>query len=396
MVDEMEKSKDRLLKSLYLTNFLSSLAFGTLIYLLPVYAEGLGASYYDLGVIGGVGNAVYTISTLVTGFLLDTFERTRFYAISCILGVVSLLLFSQANSVSTIILLRGLLGGVSAAFWVATSTLIADTSPPELLTRSMARYNVSWITAFAVGPFLGGMISEAFGFPVLFTMMSTVSMVSFVVILVYVRPNHESEKRGSNTRFSYRALRNLFYVYAALIPYALVLGVYMAILPGHMKALGITTAMVGLLITASNGFRGLGFLFAERFVAWGVKKSLALASVLLFVALLLVAFSQGVTGFLLPMVLFGFAGGIITPVILDCVAGGTHSDTLGAALGTHEAIYGLGMCLGPIAGGVFAEAFQPTALYLTLATLSLLILPVSRAIGKGSAKTQLELRDSYK
>ncbi len=376
----MENTEDKVLNFLYLTNFLSSLAFGTVIYLLPVYAEGLGASYYDLGIIGGVGNAIYAVSTLVTGFLLDVFERARFYSVSCVLGAVAILLFSQTASVTEIILVRGLLGCVSAAFWVASSTLIADTSPPELLTRSMARYNVSWITAFVVGPFLGGMISDAFGFSFLFLTVSTLNVVSFLIISAYIRPNLGGKKTGSSLRVSYQALKNLFYVYAALIPYALILGIYMAILPGHMKALGITTAVVGLLITTSNGFRGLGFLFTERFVAWGVKRSLALASILLFAALLLVAFSNGAVSFILPMILIGFAGGIITPVILDCVAGGANPDALGAALGTHEAIYGIGMCLGPIAGGAFAEAFQLTALYITLATLSLLIIPVSRAI----------------
>jgi MFS family permease len=378
----MEKPNDRLLGSLYVTNFLSSLAFGTIIYLLPVYAEGLGASYYDLGIIGGVGNAVYTVSTLVTGFLLDRFDRARFYSVSCILGVAAMLSFLQTTGVTEITLVRGLLGGVSAAFWVATSTIIADASPPEVLTRSMARYNLSWMTAFVVGPFLGGIMSEAFGFPFLFVAASMINVVSFVIISAFIRPRYARRKGSGDMRVSLQALKDLSYVYAALIPYALILGIYMAILPGHMKALGIATAMVGLLITVSNGFRGLGFLFAERFVAWGVKKSLALSSALLFMALLLVAFSRGAVSFLIPMILLGFAGGMITPVILDCVANGTRPDALGAALGTHEAIYGLGMCLGPVAGGAFAEAVQPTALYLALAVLSLLMLPVSRAIGR--------------
>ncbi len=376
----MEKPRDTLLHSLYLTNFLSSLAFGTVIYLLPVYAEGLGASYYDLGIIGGVGNAVYTVSTLVTGFLLDMFDRARFYAVSCILGVAAMLLFLQTTGAMEITLVRGLLGGVSAAFWVATSTIIADASPPELLTRSMARYNLSWMTAFVVGPFLGGILSETFGFPLLFITASIINVVSFVIISAFIRPTYTRRKGSSDLRVSLQALKNLSYVYASLIPYALILGIYMAILPGHMKALGIATAMVGLLVTVSNGFRGLGFLFAERFVAWGVKKSLALSSALLFMALLLVAFSRGSVSFLLPMILLGFAGGMITPVILDCVANGTRPDALGAALGTHEAIYGIGMCLGPLAGGAFAEATQPTALYMALAVLSLLMLPVSRSI----------------
>jgi MFS family permease len=376
----MEKPRETLLYSLYVTNFLSSLAFGTIIYLLPVYAEGLGASYYDLGIIGGVGNAVYTVSTLVTGLLLDRLDRARFYSVSCILGGATILLFLQTKGATEITLVRGILGGVSAAFWVATSTIIADASPPELLTRSMARYNLSWMTAFVVGPFLGGVISEALGFPFLFVTASAINLVSFVVISAFIRPRYERRKGGSDMMVSLQALRDLSYVYLALIPYALILGIFMAILPGHMKALGITTAMVGLLITVSNGFRGLGFLFAERFVDWGVKKSLALSSALLSVALLLVTFSRGEVSFLLPMSLLGFAGGIITPVILDCVANETSPDALGAALGTHEAIYGLGMCLGPVAGGAFAEAVQPTTLYLVLAMLSLLMLPVSRAM----------------
>jgi predicted MFS family arabinose efflux permease len=236
------------------------------------------------------------------------------------------------------------------------------------------------MTAFVVGPFLGGVISEALGFPFLFVTASAINLVSFVVISAFIRPRYERRKGGSDMMVSLQALRDLSYVYLALIPYALILGIFMAILPGHMKALGITTAMVGLLITVSNGFRGLGFLFAERFVDWGVKKSLALSSALLSVALLLVTFSRGEVSFLLPMSLLGFAGGIITPVILDCVANETSPEALGAALGTHEAIYGLGMCLGPVAGGAFAEAVQPTTLYLVLAMLSLLMLPVSRAM----------------
>jgi predicted MFS family arabinose efflux permease len=277
-------------------------------------------------------------------------------------------------------LVRGLLGGVSAAFWVTTSTIIADASPSEGLTRSMARYNLSWMTAFVAGPFLGGIMSEAFGFPFLFVAASAINLVSFLIISAFIRPRYERRKEGSDLRVSFQALRSLFYVYAALIPYSLILGIYMAILPGHMKTLKIATAMVGLLVTVSNGFRGLGFLFAERFVDWGVKKSLYLSSVLLFMALLLVAFSRGEAGFLLPLSLLGFAGGIITPIILDCVANGTPPEALGAALGTHEAIYGIGMCLGPVAGGALAEATQPTTLYLTLAMISLLTVPASRAI----------------
>jgi MFS family permease len=123
-----------LLRSLYVTIFLTSTAFGTVTFLLPVYAEGLGASYIALGVIGAVGSIVYTVMTLTSGVLLDRFERVRFYFWSALLGVAAVFLFTQTSKVSDLIVTKGLLGVVSATFLVTASTLTADISPPDVLT----------------------------------------------------------------------------------------------------------------------------------------------------------------------------------------------------------------------------------------------------------------------
>jgi predicted MFS family arabinose efflux permease len=286
----------------------------------------------------------------------------------------------MANNIFDIKLLRAFFGVVSAAFWVAASTLIADSSSPERLASSMARYNISWITAFTVSPFLGGVISESYGFPFLFTTTCIVNLVSFGIIYQYIRPGDTHVQKKDGTGVSIQTVRNLFSVYLTLVPYALLLGIFMAILPGHMIERGVSTALVGVLITVTNGSRGIGFLLTERLVAWGEKKSLALASLLLCVSLFLIANAEGFTGFIVPMTLFGLGGGIVTPVILDCVARGSQSDSLGTALGTHEAIYGVGMCLGPVAGGLLAGVYSQAPFYIMLAIFSLTILPVSRTI----------------
>ena len=95
----MVEGETGLLRFMYLTNFLTSVTFGTAIYLLPVFAEGLGASYIDLGIIGAVGNAFYTISILVSGFLLDRLERVRFYMVFSVLGSMVVLAFSATTRV---------------------------------------------------------------------------------------------------------------------------------------------------------------------------------------------------------------------------------------------------------------------------------------------------------
>ena len=145
----------------------------------------------------------------------------------------------------------------------------------------------------------------------------------------------------------------------------------------------VSVITIGLLIAVSNGFRGLGLFGTEWFVNWGTKRSLGLSSILMSAALFMVVRSGSPLEFLVPLAMYGFAGGIVTPVILDYIAHRAPPNALGIVMGTHEAVYGLGMCMGPIIGGSIAEAFQPSTLYLILAVLSLLILPLSGSLRKG-------------
>jgi MFS family permease len=96
-------------------------------------------------------------------------------------------------------------------------------------------------------------------------------------------------------------------------------------------------------------------------------------------ALFMVSTSNSTSDFALPLALFGFAGGIITPVLLDYIAHRSSSESLGAAMGLHEFVYGVGMSLGPLIGGSIAETYSPSILYLLLSALVLLIIPFSMA-----------------
>lgn len=365
------------LRVLYVTIFLTSTGLGTSTFLLPVYAEELGATYFDLGLIGAVGSIVYTLVTLASGYLLDRFERVRLYLLFTLVGAVVVLMLAGTSRVVEVLVMRGLLGAVSATFWVTASTLTAIISPPGALTQSMGRYNLAWITGFTVGPFLGGLISGAYGFQALFTTLSAMVLLSVLIIWQRVWRRIELQNAPSERRLDLSALRELVWAYLTLVPFTMVLGIYMAIMPGHMRVVGLAPALIGLLITTTNGVRGVCFLSVEKFVRWGARRSLYLASFLLTVSMLAVSSARSTMGFALPLVLYGVAAGIVTPVVLDYIAKRTPREALGAAMGAHEGIYGVGMFVGSLAGGAVAEAYQPSTLYLILAGVSLLILPLS-------------------
>jgi DHA1 family multidrug resistance protein-like MFS transporter len=380
----MAAGEDRagLLRVLYVTIFLTATGLGTASFMLPVYAASLGANYVDLGLMGAFRNVVYTVMTLTVGYLLDRFERVRIYVGFMAVGVAVVALFGVVNQVFLLIAWSSLLGLVSAAFWVTASTLTANISPPERLSQSMGRYNLSWILGFVVGPTAGGYISGAYGFQALFLCLAAVILASVAVILWKIRPAITLRNRGESRGFSLAPLRGLALAYLTLIPFTCILGIYMAIMPGYLKLVGLTPALVGLLLTMTNGVRGIGFFNAERFIAWGTRRSVSLASLLLFAGMLIFSFASSTLEYVLPLVLYGTAAGIMTPLMLDYIAKRCDKENLGAAMGLHEGVYGVGMCIGPMVGGAIAEVWGPPLLYRILAGLALTMLPLAYMLSR--------------
>ena len=365
-----------ILRVLYATIFLTATGLGTCTFLLPVYAETLGATYTQLGLIGAVGNLVYTVITLVAGGSLDRFEKIKLYMGFTAFGAIVMILFSYADTIPQIILVRGLLGAAAASFWVGASTLTGEISPRLELTRSLGRYNMAWILGFTVSPYFGGLISNRYGYDVFFIASAGVIAVSLGLILSSIRGSIELKQETIQETRNLGDLRPLLMSYLTLIPFTMVLGIYMAIIPGHMKTVGLSASLIGLLITITNGVRGCVFFNVEKLVKWGTGRSVLTASILLAAAMYLVRNAETGIQFAIPLIFYGLGSGIMTPVVLDFISKRTPDKLRGTAMGVHEGIYGVGMCLGPLLGGAIADYYSAATLYGLLVLVSLLILPL--------------------
>jgi len=211
--------------------------------------------------------------------------------------------------------------------------------------------------------------------------MSALIAVSCAIIwrglVIGVRRTDKPVRR----RFDPSALKGLYAVYLTILPYGVALGVYMSILPGQMRGMGIAPSVIGLMLTMTNSVRGLGFFNIERFVDWGERRALCLASCLMSIALVAISFSTSIPTFIAPLALFGLSGGIITPLIQNAIAQRSPRHVLGMAMALNESFYGASMFMGPLVGGILAEIFKPSTLYLSLAVLALTIIPLSFRFG---------------
>lgn len=370
-----DNERRSILKALYVTIFLTATGLGTTTFLLPVYAETLGASYTDLGLIGAIGNVFYTVLTLICGYLLDRYEKVNLYTVFTVIGGFTMVLFSFASNIIQIIGVRALLGLAAATFWVTASTLTAEISPKNEITQSLGKYNLAWVIGFTVGPYGGGIISNLYGFKVFFISQAVLILISLILVMTKIRGRIELLNPQRHDKATLKELKPLTLSYITLIPFTLVLGIYMAIIPGHMKVVGLTSSMIGLLLTITNGVRGLMFMNIERLTKWGTWKSILTASLFMGLSMFLVRNGNNALSFGIPLAFYGAGSGIMTPVALDFISKRTPERLRGTAMGVHESIYGIGMCLGPLIGGFIADNYSAFILYSILVGVALMILP---------------------
>jgi MFS family permease len=370
-----DKTRLGILRVLYITIFFTSTGLGTCTFLLPVYAETFGATYSDLGLMGAIGNVVYTVITLVCGYTLDKYEKIKLYAGFTVFGAIIMILFLIANNLTELILVRGLLGLASASFWVSASTLTAEISPISEVTKSLGRYNLSWILGFTIGPYMGGLISNKYGYDVFFLASSGIIILSVLLISSKIYGKIKLSREISQEKAKLTELKILSLSYITLLPFTMVLGIYMAIIPGHMKVIGLSASLIGLILTITNGVRGIAFLNVERFVNWSTWRSIFMASIFLAISMYLVSSGKDAVSFVVPLVFYGIGSGIMTPVVLNFISKRTPQKLRGTAMGVHEGVYGVGMFFGPLIGGVIADKYSPMSLYSILVVVSLIIIP---------------------
>jgi DHA1 family multidrug resistance protein-like MFS transporter len=371
-------------RAAYAVIFTVSLAVSTAMTMVPVYAERLGADYLMLGLMGAAAALGYTVTTLITGVLLDRYEKVRLYAVFNVAIAASMLAFVLARNVSDLITLRLALGFTTGTFWVSSSAIVADLSPPERLTHSIVIYNLSWMSGMVAGPLLGGLISDNLGFTALFTSMALLVAAGAAIVTfsplgaVRLRGNPGAMKRDKSP------LRPVAWGYVCLFPYALCCGVYFNIVPGHLGKVGFTATTIGLLLTLSNAAKGAGFLGVERLVRWGTRRSLALISVILAAPLLVFAVTTDMATIALALAVYGLGNGLIEPVILNYIAQRAPAESRGLAMGVYETVFGVGSAISPVAAGLISQVWAVGSVYTLLAVVAFATIPLSWWLEEGA------------
>src|SRR5246127_1890081 len=174
---------------------------------LPHIAGGLAASQDESSWVLTSYLVSNAIVLPLSGWLSSIFGRKRFYMSCVVLFTLSSFLCGIAPSLPLLIVFRVLQGVGGGGLQPSEQAILADTFPPAKRGMAFAIYGVAVVTAPAIGPPLGGLITDNFSWRWIFFINIPVGILSLLLTSRLIQdPPYFRRRKLSETRIDYIGL----------------------------------------------------------------------------------------------------------------------------------------------------------------------------------------------
>jgi MFS transporter, DHA2 family, multidrug resistance protein len=140
----------------------------------------------------------------VSGFLVDLLGRKRFFLICITFFTVSSFLCGVAPSLGLLLLFRVMQGAFGGGLQPMTQAILADTFPPAKRGLAFALYGVTAVCAPAIGPTLGGWLTDNYSWRWIFYINVPVGIVAVILVSQLVEdPPYLVREKGRRASFDF-------------------------------------------------------------------------------------------------------------------------------------------------------------------------------------------------
>jgi len=372
---------------LWFISFITMLGIGLIAPLISKYAQLLGASNFEIGIVFGSFALARTFAQIPVGYLSDRYGKKIFLLLGIFFYGFFTILYPFANSVIHLIVLR-ILNGISSSFInPVAGAYVATVAPRGKLGEYIGLFNSALPLGFSLGPLLGGIMARFYGIEAPFYFCGILSFISFFICLFKLK-NIEIKRDGSfryvsklivkyrgplkRRFFSLEFLRDRHFRSAFIINmayYVVNTGIIAYLVVYVSDYLGLD--QVGILIASTNLTMGaLQRKFGEIYDRTG--GTLLICGGLLLSALglyLLSIFPQYLTTvspilkIFSALELVAIGGSMYLPAVNALAMKGIDIGEKGAAMGLFTTSLNIGMFLGAVVLGYLADLFGLSNMY---------------------------------
>jgi DHA1 family multidrug resistance protein-like MFS transporter len=360
----------RTLFVLFFSQMATAIGFSSIFPFLPLYVKSLGSSTgMSVELLAGLVFSAQAFTMMIAapiwGRLADRYGRKLMVARASIGGSVVLLLMAFVQSAEQLVALRALQGLISGTV-AANSALLASQVPRDRMGFAMGTLQVGLGAGVALGPLVGGIVADSFGYASAFYVTAAMLFLSGIMVVIWVQEDfHPDVSEDSKGKGAIAFWRHLLQFPGVKPTFSLRFLVQLArnmlapIIPLFVLELMVDAQRVnsftGLVIGARAGATTLSAMFLGRLAdRVGHRKVAAVSAFLAGVFYVPQSWVTEDWQFLVLGILVGVALGGVVPTLSAILARYTESGAEGAIFGLDTSIRSAARAVAPLMGSWIA------------------------------------------
>jgi len=357
----------RALQVLLITIFTAMLGMGIISPIIPIYAESLKATMFQIGLLSSAWSISRLVFTAPVGRLSDTISKRRIIAIGLSIYALVSILYVIAWDFLSLVSIR-LLHGIGSAMSMPIAMAYAGELAPEGKEgKYMGTMNLAMFSGMGLGPFIGGYLTDLYSINAPFYVMGAFTALSLLLTLFLLPDDRASrrERRSSSPSFrlvfSNRLLRAAF-VYRAIS--ALARGSINSFLPLLISSsvdvggLGLSASLVGMILSVGTFSAALlqqpFGLLADRY---SKVRLILLGGLLGAFGFTLFPLAKDFWGMLAARLIFSAGSSLGIPAITAVATIEGRDIGVGTTMSVIQSAMSVGNVVGPILMGMLIDLY---------------------------------------
>jgi DHA1 family multidrug resistance protein-like MFS transporter len=330
--------------------------------ILAPYVEVMGGSYGYIGIVLSSYGFMQLLVRLPLGILSDFIKARRpFIMLGFITSVLSSFGLALTDQMEWALVFRAI-SGITASTWVAFTVLYASYFAQEDTTRAMSTMQLVTVTAQLTAMGLSGVIVEKWGWSTPFW-LGGIGGIAGIILTFYIKESAENDSRipmraselTSVMKEPLLLKASLLSIFAHIILFITMFG----FTPSYALTIGVSKNDLGFLVFSFMIPHALAAILSVRKIApfigqWMTLMIGFLGSVLFT---FLIPFVDRFEWLCLTQAFNGLALGLTFPLLMGMSIHEIVQEKRATAMGFYQAVYAIGMFLGPFLAGELIESF---------------------------------------
>ncbi|MBD3185028.1 MFS transporter [Candidatus Poribacteria bacterium] len=334
---------------------------------LSPYAKYLSKSLAMVGLVAGSYGFTQLVFRFPLGIWSDKIGRRKPFVLSgFVLIFISCIGLAMSPNAWSLVLFRAT-AGVAASMWVAFTVMYSGYFKDNQAAKAMSMITFCVGLGQAIGA-IGGKIADEYGWLAPFYSGAGLSVVGLLLMLPIKEKLKQNRKPASfKTLLAVASHRRLLIVsiITSLSQFAVFSTTY-GFLTVYAEGIGASKSHMGLLIFVINACQTTAMLLSGTLIAprLGYKATVGTA----YFSIAGVCFVTPYIQNLRNLFIFQGAGalfrGLAYPLLMGMAIQGIRQEEKAAAMGFFQAVYAIGMFLGPAISGLIGNAVGLKGVFL--------------------------------